>query len=163
MSDIEVFRSQLYTLAHDTYNNLTTSWTPFFNKNDLSILKKLSKNENIIITRPNKGRGVVLLNKNEYIHKVENILNDNTKFKNLGEPDFSTIFKKEDKINRFLKSLSDQKIISNDTYQSLLSTGGSYGVLYGLPKVHKDGVPIRPNPKLQTSKIFSSSFKWVFF
>ncbi|XP_064107906.1 uncharacterized protein LOC135216468 [Macrobrachium nipponense] len=135
---------ELYSVAHKTLNNLVTNWTPFFNKKDLEILKKLSKQENLIIIRPDKGKGVVILNKTDYIQKVETILEDNSKFRFLGEPDFSTIFRSEDKITRFLRSLLDQKVINNDTYQDLLTTGGSYGIMYGLPKIHKEGIPIRP-------------------
>ena len=41
-------------------------------------------NDDIIITKPDKGSGVVLLNKNGYIDKMNAILNDQSKFKSLG-------------------------------------------------------------------------------
>ena len=40
--------------------------------------------------------------------------------------------------------LKDSGTISEANYQSLYSTGGSYGILYGLPKIHKEGCPLRP-------------------
>ncbi|XP_066974222.1 uncharacterized protein [Macrobrachium rosenbergii] len=110
----------------------------------MNILKSLAKNKDITITRPDKGKRVVILNKDDYITKVETVLNDNTKFQKLGTPEFSTLFKIEDRINQFLKSLKDRGIISENTYQSLYSPGSSYGSMYGLPKAHKDTVPIRP-------------------
>ena len=75
---------------------------------------------------------------------MDAILGNETKFLKTGEPNFTTIFKVEDRINRFLKQLKDNNTISESSYHSLYSTGGSYGTLYGLPKIHKEGLPMRP-------------------
>ena len=40
-------------------------------------------NEEILITKPDKGAGVVILNKNDYNDKMKTILNDTTKFLDL--------------------------------------------------------------------------------
>lgn len=37
-----------------------------------------SKNKDIIVTRPDKGQGVVILNKNKYINEMKSILRDKT-------------------------------------------------------------------------------------
>ena len=34
--------------------------------------------------------------------------------------------------------------MDDQTYQSLYSSGSSFGILYGLPKIHKENVPLRP-------------------
>ena len=47
-------------------------------------IKSLRRNEKILITRPDKGSGVVILNKNDYVTKMGNILNDASKIKCLG-------------------------------------------------------------------------------
>ena len=143
-ADVPSLRMHIQALAQKTYSNLSTRWTPYFSKRDMEIIKKLSKRDDIIITRPDKGKGTVILNRDEYKQKVENILSDESKFRNIGDPDFTTIFRMEDKINRFLKFLKDKNIISNDTYNDLYSTGASYGIMYGLPKIHKDNTPMRP-------------------
>jgi len=56
-------------------------FSPFLKKDDLAILKKLSRNSDLIITRPDKGRGIVLMNRTDYINKMNHILSDPTKFK----------------------------------------------------------------------------------
>jgi len=43
-------------------------------------------NEDIIITKPDKGSGVVILNKNEYNDKMITILNDTTNSLILDQP-----------------------------------------------------------------------------
>ena len=41
-------------------------------------------NENIVITKPDKGSEVVILNKNDFIDKMLRILDNPSKFENLG-------------------------------------------------------------------------------
>ena len=75
-NDVVNFRTQMQVLAQKTYNNLKTGWAPFFSRKDLDILKSLSKREGLVISKPDKGKGTVILNKKDYIEKVERILGD---------------------------------------------------------------------------------------
>ena len=107
-------------------------------------LKNLKADKSIFITRPDKGRGTVILDRAEYIEKVESILKDKTKFKEILEDPFKLITKLEDRLARLLRTLLKLNTISKDTFNRLFSSGASPGVLYGLPKIHKIGNPIRP-------------------
>ena len=49
------------------------------------ILKKLRNDKEIVILRPDKGSGVVVLNRRDYEKSVKNLINDKTKFKKLTE------------------------------------------------------------------------------
>ena len=144
-SNIEQARKTIQDIAHRTYSSIKrTTWFPFFKLSDFKILKNLSQVKDLVICRPDKGKGVVLLNRSDYVNKMENILSDNTKFIKLESPQFSTIFRTEDKINRTLKQFKDDSLIDEHTYQNLFSSGSSFSILYGSPKVHKDDVPLRP-------------------
>ena len=46
----------------------------------MKYLKNLTSDKTIIVTRPDKGNGIVLLNKIHYITNMENILQDSTNF-----------------------------------------------------------------------------------
>ena len=46
-------------------------------------MKSLRCNEEILITKPEKGSGVVILNKSDYIKKMGCIPDDKTKFLNM--------------------------------------------------------------------------------
>ena len=111
---------------------------------ELKELKQLSKNKEIIVTKPDKGQGVVLMNKTDYNNKVLNVLNDHTKFTEIKDNCLALIIKIEDKLNRLLRKLKNLEIIDNSTFSSLYATGSKPGVLYGLPKIHKLNIPIRP-------------------
>ena len=47
----------------------------------IKILQNLSKDKSIYITRPDKGKGVVILDREEYISRMKNILNDTNPFR----------------------------------------------------------------------------------
>ena len=97
------------------------------------------------VTRPDKGRGVVILNKTDYIRKMNNILSDRTKFQLLETHNqVSYTLKIEDKVNRHPMKLLDNKIISH--HHSLYCSGTQPGIMYGLPKIHQPDTPLRPNP-----------------
>ena len=50
-------------------------------------IKSLRLNSDIMITKPDKGSGVVILNKTDYLTKMSSILNDSSKFQNIGPRD----------------------------------------------------------------------------
>ena len=134
------------SIANDTFRDFHQYKFSFpkLPKNLLDALKSLKSDKSIFITRPDKGRGTVILDKNEYIKKVETILSDKSKFKEIFEDPFKVITRLEDRLARLLRKFLKLEIISKDTFNHLFSSGASPGVLYGLPKIHKIGNPIRP-------------------
>ena len=120
-------------------------FSPIFSKSDIQILRNLSKDKSIVICRPDKGRGVVILNRHDYEDKMLQILNDQSKFEEIKEIDHLLYtLRSEDKINNKIRNLKKLKIIDDSLASTLTVSGSSPGVLYGLPKVHKTGVPLRP-------------------
>ena len=87
---------------------------------------------------------MVIINKEEYTNKINEILNDENKFKIINEDITKLVHKLEGKVNRFLKGIKNANIISNEEYNQLTPTGTTPGILYGLPKVHKENYPMRP-------------------
>ena len=47
-------------------------------------INSLRKNDDIIITKPDKDSDLLLLNKSDYLNKINKILDDQSKFKRLG-------------------------------------------------------------------------------
>ena len=106
-----------------------------------SILKNLREDNSIVVTRPDKGRGVVLLNKADYVSKMETIINDQTKFVCLST---DRTIKLESELRKLLNNLLSNGHISNDFFNLACPYGSLPGRLYGLPEIHKQGVPLRP-------------------
>ena len=120
-------------------------FSPVFTRKDLGILKALGQKKELVVCKPDKGKGVVLLNKTDYVSKMEEIISDFTKFTRLRYDDlFSLTLKLEDKVVRFINKLHSLNVISDSEAKSLKPSGSSPATLYGLPKVHKRSVPLRP-------------------
>ncbi|XP_069981868.1 uncharacterized protein [Penaeus vannamei] len=144
----------IYNNFNNVANNITTIANNTFRKFShqrkqtrdsdafLSPLQTLKNDNSIVITKPDKGRGVVIVNKCDYKQKLMDILNDQTKFKRISTEISTHLLYLEDKLNRLLRTIKSS--ISLNTYNSLLSSGSRPGVLYGLPKVHKPNIPLRP-------------------
>ena len=49
------------------------------------VLRNLRKNKDIVITKPNKGNGVVILDRKLYNNAIEEIISDTSKFEKLNE------------------------------------------------------------------------------
>lgn len=105
-------------------------------------LTSLRENNNIVIAKADKGNVTVVLDKEDYEDKANEIL--------LAAP-FQKIDKDgtkqtERKLNHTLKTLLDKKVIDKELYNNLrVSPGCSKpACFYGLPKIHKTGVPLRP-------------------
>ena len=104
------------------------------------ILKRLRNNQEIVILRPDKGNGVVILNRKDYICGMNNIINDRSKFKLLtADPTFL----REGQLQRFLRKLKNEGFFYEDVYKSVYPMGSALARMYGLPKLHKifDSVP----------------------
>ena len=66
--------------------------------------KQLKMNNDIVLTRPAKGTGVVILNRSGYVSKMDAILKDTNKFLKLGDLSFDDTQKIENKQQkRFLE------------------------------------------------------------
>ena len=69
------------------------------------ILKKLRTRKDIVIVRPDKGSGVLILDRDIYDRKILEIINDTTKFKKLEDNPTLT---REGQLQRFLRKVKDK-------------------------------------------------------
>jgi len=134
------FLQQLQTLA---FEFIEVSKNAIDNLSDIEhqALEKLSKDKTIIITKADKGNAVVIQNKSDYIIKIQQLLQTDGKFKMLKEDETVS---RESSLQRTLRRLSNHALISKDVYNEILPCGSRSGIMYGLPKIHKTGTPLRP-------------------
>ena len=111
----------------------------------LQAIKSLRSNKAIQITKPDKGPGVVILNKSDYVNKMECIFLDISKFKLLGPvSEFHKTEKNETKLQRHLLKFVKTDELPQNVYQVIRPTGSQRPRMYGLPKIHKQNAPCRP-------------------
>ena len=109
-------------------------------------LLELSKDQTIIITKADKGNAVVIQNKTDYQTKVHNLLTSTGKFKELNGDE---TIKRETRLQNYLRSISvssknGSSEINEEVYNEIMPCGSRAGIMYGLPKIHKEGAPVRP-------------------
>ena len=112
---------------------------PNCTRNQIAALKSLQQNDNIIILPADKGRATVILNKEDYIRKCNEHLENGPYIKTKKDPTSSVV----SQITRKLSVLRDNKLIDQQQYLKLKPTGSQPPRFYGLPKIHKDGIPVR--------------------
>jgi hypothetical protein len=136
-------RSTLKQVAFSTFYSFTSCLSTH-HKQFLRILKDLALDRKLIVTKPDKGNGVVLLDRDAYVEKMLLILQDTSKFTSCSEDWLTEVFRCEDKVNRFANSLYKDGIMNEHQKKLAYASGSKPGVMYGVPKVHKLGTPLRP-------------------
>ena len=87
------------------------------------------------------GNAVVIQNKDDYLNKVHSLLTSGGKFNQLNGDE---TVKRETRLHNYLLKLNKDDEIDDETYKRVYPCGSRAGVMYGLPKIHKEGVPVRP-------------------
>ncbi|XP_065213372.1 uncharacterized protein LOC135840674 [Planococcus citri] len=106
-------------------------------KEEQTALKELTKNKDIIVTRADKGNATVIMNKVDYNNKIQQLLNDQTYQKAKRNP--TTRFE-----NATKKLINESTSIDAKTKKWITPQDSRVPKLYGLPKIHKKDVPLRP-------------------
>ena len=113
-------------------------------KEELNSIKELKRNNNIVISRPDKGNGVVILNREDYVKKMNVILTD-SKFEALGDADTNDrTLQQERALQAFLLRACKAGDLPRDIYNRIRPVGTTRPRMYGVPKIHKPEVPLRP-------------------
>ena len=117
---LAALKARLSDLAHAYCGSPIDLGDFLMKKECFQAIKSLWTNEEILITKPDKGAGVVILNKNDYNDKMKTILHDTTKFLDLGpvtNKDNTT--KIESQIQRQLLQLRKECLISKQVYEAI--------------------------------------------
>ena len=104
-------------------------------------LESLKKNKDIMILGADKGRATVIMNTKDYKNKIEDLLKDENTYEAL-KKDPTNIYKS--KLINILRDWRNNKRISDTLYHRLYPTSDLPPRFYGLPKIHKNNVPLRP-------------------
>ena len=101
--------------------------------------KSLRENPNIVIRRADKSSSFVILNKKDYISKIQDILKDGSKFKKISKNPC-------DNIKNRVNNLIDQANLTTGSRIPIKKIIGDYspGYIYGNVKTHKEGAALRP-------------------
>ena len=120
-------------------------------KDERKALKELQSDTSIVILPADKGRSTVILNREDYLEKCMDHINNGPY--QLLKKDPTTKIKA--KTLKQLKVLKDNEFIDNKLYYYLKPTDSPAPRFYGQPKIHKPGVPIRPIVSYSGSPLYN--------
>ena len=117
-----------------------------------------------------KGRAVVVMNTNEYTDKVNNLLNDDKTYHKITDKRRNPTSSTEKSLNKLLLQIKDQPAsydsskeqLEQKLFYKLHSTDSTPASFYGLPKINKENVPLRPimsatgSPRYELSKYLAN-------
>lgn len=103
--------------------------------------KFLNKNKEILILNSDKGNKTVAMDKTEYDLKMKKILQDMCTYRRLKKDPTSVL---QNKNNKLVDKLFQNNVISMIEKNKLTTKTATAPRIYGLPKIHKEGTPLRP-------------------
>ena len=95
--------------------------------------------------KPDKGNGVVILDRKLYHNAIQELFSDISKFEKLNE---DPTLKREALLQRFLCKLKQKNFLNENEYDKLYPSGSAPARIYGTPKMHKFS-PSDSFPKLR--------------
>ena len=96
--------------------------------------------KNRLILTIDKGVALVIIDKADYIKKAEELLKEKAYKKITEDP----TVKQKNKLINILRNTKTEGGLNEETYRRLYPTGAGSPKFYGLPKIHKPGIPLRP-------------------
>ena len=145
------------------YRNLCNNFNDFLPRRFRNALQELKGLSNLKISAADKGGKIVLMDMLQYNLKIKSILSDKQVYK---EIDHNPLKNMQTKFNKELTKIkNDNKKHMDDTDLEFLmkfkQTLPSLPYMYGLPKIHKNGNPLRPivsncnSPSYKLSKMLA--------
>ena len=109
-------------------------------KNQHQTLSKLKEMDSIVILPADKGNATVVMDRSKYAQKMEELLNDTSYIRIDKDPTKKT----ERTLNDRLKDLERSGEITMGLKKRITASNSYCPQLYGLPKIHKPDIPLRP-------------------
>ena len=102
--------------------------------NDANKIKIITRIRETLIMKPDKGNGIVLLNKEDYTNSMENLFTNKTKFKQL---DSDPTITRLSSLESYLRKLKNINEITETQFKVMRPQTACTAKAPGLPKIHK--------------------------
>ena len=113
---------------------------PSISREEQKAQKKLRKDNARVFQMQTMGVCLVVMDIEEYIGKAEELLKEET-YKIIPTDPTN---RQKNKLIQILKKIKEEGGMNKETYKQMYPTGAGLLNFYGLPKIHKAGVPLRP-------------------
>nr|VZI26091.1 unnamed protein product [Spirometra erinaceieuropaei] len=121
-------------------------------------LKELRADNELVIVPADKGRSTVVLDRTDYNQKAKSLLDDRQSYVPCESNPMKTLTRE---INATLLAMENSGAISPIDRRMARAQETALARFYGLPKVHKEGAPLRPIVSLKGTPTYGLA-KWLF-
>ncbi|BHF61927.1 hypothetical protein SprV_0100490700 [Sparganum proliferum] len=121
-------------------------------------LRELKADKDLVIVPADKGRSTVVLDRKDYLQKAKCLLEDRQFYVPCATNPLETLTRE---INATLLALENSGAITPTDRRMARPQDTALARFYGLPKVHKDGAPLRPIVSLKGTSTYGLT-KWLF-
>ena len=132
----EELRSEVYRVLRQPHQS-----KPNLKKEEMVAMKQLKTDKNCMILTANKGVALVVMDRVDYIKKAKEILEDNNTYRTIQTDPTSRL---KNKLVNILRKVKADTGMQDNTYKKMYPTGVSPPKFYGLPKIHKKNIPLKP-------------------
>ena len=110
-------------------------------REEVQALAKLKRDSSKVILKADKGVALVTMDKPEYINKAQELLDDKKTYKEINTDPTNKL---KTKLISLLKKIKVEGGIEDQLYKKMYPTVAVAPKFYGLPKIHKKDIPLRP-------------------
>ena len=160
-SNLDIIKVALKEYAYSSFKKYNFLKKLNLSRDEYNALKNLSSLKNIIIQKSDKENSVVVMNRDDYINRMETLISDQAKFQKLlvsENKNYNFMVKEKKVVDNILDTLHEKNVITRDIKTIFPTDGSSPARLYGLPKIHEalvDGLPnYRPIISQNSSPIY---------
>ncbi|BHF79964.1 hypothetical protein SprV_0702308800 [Sparganum proliferum] len=121
-------------------------------------LRELKADKDLVIVPADKGRSTVVLDRTDYLQKAKGLLEDRQFYVTCVTNPAKMLTRE---INATLWALENSSAITPTDRRMARPQDTALARFYGLPKVHKDGAPLRPIVSLKGTPTYGLA-KWLF-
>ena len=114
---------------------------PNLKREEFIALKQLKSDKSQMVLTADKGVALVVLDMVDYIRKAKAILEDTNTYRVIQTDPTSRL---KNKLINMLRRIKTATGIQDNIYSKMYPTGASPPKFYGLPKIHKANIPLKP-------------------
>lgn len=135
-------------------NNPDLQPNKFYTEAELQTRSFFKQHPELLALKADKGNRTVVLSREVYNEKMKQLLNDDRTYEKV-KRDPTSRFEKEN--NNIVKRLNDLNLLKPKQPERLRTYTAVCPKIYGQPKAHKEGLPLRPVVPCMTSPTYELS------
>ena len=129
--DLDFVKTRTKEAALSSYPDYNNNVPQHLSKEEFFALQNLRKNKNIVIQKSDKGNSVVVVDKADYLDKMDNLLNDTRKFEKINlnnDGILNFAINQEKRVDNILKKLVASNSTCEETRTPLKPVGTRPGI-----------------------------------